>query len=137
MKIFKRIICSLLIVLSLSLVASAAYTTQKTVYYKTGYNFPSFSGCEASTKLTTSPLFKMYSEKRTSFTAPQAGIILNSDPTTTGIKTGLYTLIYKGSIHKDFSLGEKDEKYNAVIYGNVIQVGTDSMSFKYDLDEVL
>ncbi len=137
MKIFKRIICSLLIVLSLSLVASAAYTTPKTVYYKKGYNFPAFSGCVASKKLTDDTYFKMYSEKRTSITLPKGGIILNSDPSQDGIKTGLYSLINKGSIHKDFSWGVKGVTYNAVIYGNTVQVGTDSMTFKYDVDEVI
>lgn len=134
MKIFKRIICSLLIVLSLSLVASAAYTTPKTVYFKKGNNFPAYSGCVASKKMTDNMYCIVHTDNRTSITAPRVGIIRDDNRTMDGLETALFSVINGGSVHRSFVSGVRGVTYNVVICGRETQIGTDTMTLKYDVD---
>lgn len=129
-KILSSLLC-LLLVISMSLIASAVLTPATTANYKRNYNYKDFTTIPDSRKTTSLLGNQIYAYNKTSWTWPKAGIVDTSKTSMTVIST----ITNKSSSALWFtSMAEMGKYHNVVIVGAASQVGTDTMTVRYNLD---
>lgn len=85
-KLLSLSICAL-ILLSMTVVAHASWTSTRTAKYKSGYNYPVSSGLQYATKATSATGNAILTYDLTSWTLPKAGIIDDGNTSVTAIHT--------------------------------------------------
>lgn len=130
-KIITTIVCVVLL-LSMSIAAYASYSPVFTAYYKVGYNYMTFTGIRSWRKYTDNAFNSMVGYNKSSWLTPKTAIATISDYT---LMTGYYSISNNVNVPvRAPSMAEAGNYYNVIVKGQVGQVGTDTMSFKYDLD---
>ena len=131
-KAISIIICVVLL-MTTSIVAYAAYGNTYTAHYKKGNNYSSFTGISSQTKVGYGSYNAMVGYNKSSWTTPKTGVVDNSAQHIA--MTGQYSITNNSSLPMTVpSYAETNHSYNIIVVGSVNQVGTDTMSFKYDLD---
>lgn len=127
-KLSSALLCVCLIV-SVSFAANAVWTSSYKASYKKGNNYSEFTGIPNSQKRSNAYLNNAIEPRdKTSWTTPRLGIVDTS-------KTGMTTInsYYTGTIVLA-SYATAGGYYNVVINGSANQLGTDTMSVRYNLD---
>lgn len=129
-KLLSLSIC-VLILLSMTVVAHASWTSTCTAKYKKDYNYPDYSGVKYATKATSSTGNAILTYDLTSWTLPKAGIV---DEDYTSV-TVIHPVNNSSTVAICMtSMAMPGEKYSVVIVGAAAQIGVDTMKVSFDLD---
>ena len=127
-KIIGMLLCACILI-SMSIVANAEWTSTYTAKYKKNDNYSSFTGIPNAKKQNSSYLNNAIEpSNKTSWTTPKLGVV---DTDNIGMTT--LNSYYTGTIVL-LSYATVGNYYNLNIYGSPNQLGTDTMNVRYNLD---
>lgn len=129
-RIISSIICAL-VLLTMTIVANASWTNSATAYYRSGYTYPPDTKVPYATKMTSSLGNQILSYNKSSWTAPKIGIADDKKAAMTVLST---TRNSSTEALWMTSMARPGNQYSVVIYGSTIQVGTDTMTVRFNLD---